>query len=218
MIRLEQVSKHYGPAQNRIPAIDEVSLQIAKAEFVMVTGPSGSGKTTLLNLIAGMTRPDRGSIVIAGRDLLAMPDSERSRLRSRSIGFIFQFQAMLPTLSAIDNVRLPLLFAGRPDDPQLAVSILAKVGLADRQNAFASELSAGQQRRVCIARAIIIKPALLICDEPTGDLDHETANLIMALIGKAHHEGATVVMATHNLELCPGADRTLRLKTGRISG
>lgn len=217
MIRLEKASKYYGSKGNLIRAVDEVSLEIKEGEFVMLTGPSGSGKTTLLNLIGGMTRPDSGEIFGAGKNLPAMSDAERSKFRARMVGFVFQFQSMFPALNALDNVRLPFLFAGREDDRESAQALLARMGLADRIDAFSHQLSAGQQRRVCIARALINRPALLLCDEPTGDLDIETEAIIMKMITEANQSGATVLMATHNPGLCSYAARWLRIKDGRIS-
>ena len=216
MVRLEDVSKGYGSGANAIRALDQVSLGVGSGEFIVLTGPSGSGKTTLLNLIGGLTRPDHGQILVAGQDLLAMPDAELSHFRGRSIGFVFQFQSMLPTLTALDNVRLPRRFAGGPDDEPGARELLAAVGLADRAGAYVHELSAGQQRRVGIARALVNKPALLLCDEPTGDLDPDTEAVIMAMIAKANREGATVLMTTHNQALSSYASRSLRLEDGRL--
>lgn len=218
MVRLTQVRKHYGAGASVIRAVDDVSLEVSDGEFIVITGPSGSGKTTLLNLVGGMTRPDSGSIEVKGADMLAMPDAELSRFRARTIGFAFQFQSMIPTLNAIDNVRLPLMFARRDDGPDEAEKLLAGVELGDRSRAFAHELSAGQQRRVCIARALVNRPSLLLCDEPTGDLDPETERVIMVMIAAANREGTTVMMTTHNLSLERYASRTLRMRSGRILG
>jgi putative ABC transport system ATP-binding protein len=216
MIRLSGVSKSYGRGEGLIRAVDEAGLEVAAGEFVMIAGPSGSGKTTLINLIAGLTRPDRGEVWVAGKNIHALKEPDRSRFRAKTIGLVFQFQSLLPALNALENVRLPLRFAGKPDDEARARSLLSRVGLADRVLAYAHELSAGQQRRVGIARALIVQPALLLCDEPTGDLDPETESAIMGLIAEAHHQGTTVLMATHNVALRSRATRQLRINHGRL--
>ena len=216
MIKLEGVKKSYGTTNNIINAVDNVTIDITDSEFVMITGHSGSGKTTLLNIIGGMTRPDQGKVEVAGRDILTMPDSELSRFRANTIGFVFQFQSMLPTLNALDNVRLPLTFAGSKSDDGRAESLLEAVGLGDRMEAYARELSAGQQRRVGIARAMINQPSLLLCDEPTGDLDPDAEAVIMDMIAEAHKNGAAVLMTTHNHALRSYATRTLSIVSGEI--
>ncbi len=216
MIKLEQVGKSYGQGEAMIDAVREASLEVGADEFVVATGPSGSGKTTLLNLIGGMTRPDHGQVAVAGKDLAAMSDAELSRFRAKTIGFVFQFQSMLPTLNAIDNVRLPLTFAGTKDDGGRAESLLTEVGLGERMEAYSHELSAGQQRRVGIARAMINQPSLLLCDEPTGDLDPESEAVIMAMLAQAHQNGAAVLMTTHNHALRSFATRTLMVAGGQI--
>jgi len=216
MVRLECVSKHYGAGESRISAIDEVTLSVKKGEFVILIGHSGSGKTTLLNLTAGMTRPDTGKIEVAGKDILTMKDADISHLRAASIGFIFQFKSMISSLSALENLMLPSIFSRKKISHELAFSMLARVGLEGREKAYSCELSTGQQRRVAVARALIHKPKLLLCDEPTGDLDPETELTIMELIKQAGNEGATVIMATHNHDLCPYADRVIKLCRGKI--
>jgi ABC-type lipoprotein export system ATPase subunit len=217
MIALEEVSKHYGAGDNVIRAADGVSLVIEEGEFVVITGYSGSGKTTLLNLIGGMTLPTTGGIAVAGRDILAMSQAELSRFRAETIGFIFQFSTIFPTLNALENVRLPRLFSSAGDDEARARELLEAVGLADRHGAFHFELSEGQKRRVCIARALMNGPRILLCDEPTGDLDPETEETIMRMIEAEHARGATVVLTTHNLELEGRASRGVRIDRGRIS-
>ena len=213
MIRLADVKKYYGSGDNIIRAVDDISLEVDAGEFLMITGPSGSGKTTLLNLIGGMTRPDTGEVEINKKDLLSMSDKELSRFRAASIGFAFQFQSMLPYLSAIENIALPLMFTHGGEEVN-AKSLLKKVGLADREDAYAHELSSGQQRRICIARALVNRPMLLLCDEPTGDLDPETENVIMEVISEANKEGATIFMTTHNPGLRGYASRSLRIEAG----
>ncbi|MCP4676129.1 MAG: ABC transporter ATP-binding protein [Deltaproteobacteria bacterium] len=216
MIRLEKISKRYGEGDNVIRAAEDVTLEIEEGEIVVITGYSGSGKTTLLNLMGGMTRPLAGSIHVSGRDIFAMTEAELSRFRAETVGFVFQFATIFPTLNALDNVRLPRLFSSRGDDEARARELLMQVGLGDRTQAFHFELSEGQKRRVCIARALMNAPKILLCDEPTGDLDPDTEEVIMNMISKAHAKGATVVMTTHNPKLKSRATRNLRIESGRV--
>jgi len=216
VIRLEKISKHYGEGDNVIKAAKDVTLEIDEGEFVVITGYSGSGKTTLLNLMGGMTRPLAGGIQVAGRDILSMSEAMLSRFRGEIIGFVFQFSTIFPTLNALDNIRLPRLFWSGDDDETLARELLEQVGLGDRTEAFHFELSEGQKRRVCIARALMNSPKILLCDEPTGDLDPDTEEVIMDMISKAHAEGATVVMTTHNMALKSRATRSLHIEAGRV--
>lgn len=216
MIKIKNVKKYYGTKKNAIYAIDNISLTIDKGEFVIITGPSGSGKTTFLNLIGGMTVPDEGEIVIAGERIHKMGDKRLSTFRSEHMGFIFQFQSMIPTLNALENVQLPFMFTknGKYDD--ISKTLLTKVGLGDRIHAYAHELSAGQKRRVSIARALAKSPELLICDEPTGDLDPETERVITDMIKDANNNGATVIFTTHNHHLRKLGSRNFNIVKGRI--
>jgi putative ABC transport system ATP-binding protein len=216
IIQLSQVSKKYGSAKNPILAIDDVSLDVEAGEFVIITGHSGGGKTSLLNLISGMTVPTSGNILIDDVDINRLSDAERTRIRGKKIGFVFQFPSLLPTLNAFDNVRLPLRFAGKQDDGDLARALLEQVGLGSRTSAMASELSEGQKRRVSIARALITRPALLLCDEPTGDLDDETEGLIMDMLDEARAQGATILMTTHNTRLRRRGTSNIKIVNGRV--
>jgi ABC-type lipoprotein export system ATPase subunit len=217
MIRIADVTKVYGKGGREIRAADGVSLEIGAGEAVVLTGPSGAGKTTLLNLVGGMTRPDRGEIRVAGRDILAMGDAALSRLRARTIGFVFQFQSMLDELTALDNVRLPRRFAGFADDESLARSLLERVGLGDWTGAFAHELSEGQKRRVGLARALVNRPALLLADEPTADLDPDSRQVVLDLLAEAVREGATILLTTHDMGLNFKATRALRMEAGTVT-
>ncbi len=217
MLRVENVSKYYGTKKNLIQALDNVSFEMGKGDFIAITGASGSGKTTLLNLIGGMTRPDKGSVSVAGKNLTHMSDREISRFRAHTIGFIFQFQSMIPTLTVLENVKLPLLFRDKQDTHHAAETLIERVGLRDRLGAHAQELSVGQQRRVSIARALVNEPALLLCDEPTGDLDPKTESVIMEIIAAANQAGTTVLMATHNHALRAQATGSVIIENGRIA-
>ena len=216
MIDIKNVKKYYGSRKNAIRAIDDVSLHVSKGEFVVVTGPSGSGKTTFLNLIGGMTSPDSGEIIVSGQNIHHMKDNALSVFRADHLGFIFQFQSMVPTLNTLENVLLPKMFSRNGKHHPSPESLLEKVGLADRMNAFAHELSAGQKRRVSIARALVNAPEILICDEPTGDLDPETESVIMALICQANQDGATIILTTHNHQLRKMGHRNYRIINGKI--
>ncbi len=216
MIQLSKVNKHYGSSQNRIRATDDISLKIAAKEFVVITGPSGSGKTTLLNLIGGMTQPTSGEILVSNRDILAMADAELCLFRAETIGFVFQFPTLFPTLNVIENVHLPRRFSKKTVDEDYAMGLLQKIGLAERNEAYHFELSEGQKQRVCIARALVNKPSLLLCDEPTGDLDSDHEAVIMEMMAHANANGATVLMTTHNLALKSAASRTFHIENGRI--
>lgn len=216
MISLRKAEKRYGEGDNLIRACAGVSLEVGRGEFVVITGPSGSGKTTLLNLVGGMTFPDAGEVIVGAKNLGSLPDKEMSLFRARTMGFVFQFQSMLPTLTALENVALPLVFAGRGEEKNRAVELLGSVGLAERAEAYSHELSAGQEQRVCIARALANQPALLLCDEPTGDLDPATESVIMGLLAGSHSDGATVLMTTHNYSLRDWGSRSLRMEAGEV--
>ncbi len=216
MIKANGIKKYYGSDNNAIRAVDDVSFEIGKGDFAVITGHSGSGKSTLLNLIGGMTWPDEGELTVAGQNMLNMSDVKVSHFRAHTIGFIFQFQSMISTLNVIENVKLPLMFTDEKNGNDTAQRLLEKVGLKDRAHAYVHELSAGQQRRVGIARALINSPDLLLCDEPTGDLDTETETIIMDMIANANKNGTTVFMTTHNLALRSYATKTFTIKNGWV--
>jgi len=216
MIRLAGVSKSY--ADGRIVALDEVALDLPAGALAVITGRSGSGKTTLLNLIAGLARPDRGTIAVDGRDLRSLSDRDLTRRRGREFGFIFQFPSLLPELTLLDNARLQLHLAGRPDDRAGCAAQLSAAGLGDRLDARAHELSAGQQRRAAAARALGHRPRLILADEPTGDLDPDSAAAIIGLLQTAHRDGATVILTTHDLGLRRLATHCFTLTAGRLAG
>jgi len=217
LIGLEHVEKVYRRDQIEIPVLNDVNLRIPEGEYVALMGPSGSGKTTLLNLIAGIDTPTRGRIVIGGRDIATLSQSELAPWRSRSIGFIFQLYNLLPVLNAYENVELPLLLtnlkkAERRRHVETALSI---VGLSDRMKHYPRQLSGGQEQRVAIARAIVSDPAILVADEPTGDLDAKSAEEILGLLKRLNEEfHKTIVMVTHDPKAAGRAHRMVHLDKG----
>jgi ABC-type lipoprotein export system ATPase subunit len=219
MIHLIEVTKSYPIAKTApVQAVRGVSLEIERGEFVIITGRSGSGKTTLLNLAAGLTRPSAGQVFFEGADLHSLSEQERARLRSRKVGFVFQFPSLLPSLTVLENVRMPAVFAnghGPDGSAARAVELLKSVGLAEKLYAYPRQLSAGQQQRVVIARALINQPDLLIADEPTSDLDEQTEQEIMQLFKQFFVErGLTILMVTHTSELLPFGTRALEMAGG----
>jgi len=217
LIRIEHVEKVYRRDQIEVPVLLGIDLDIPAGEYVALMGPSGSGKTTLLNLIAGIDSPTRGRIVIEGRDIATLGQSDLSRWRSDTIGFIFQLYNLLPVLTAYENVELPLLLtrlnkAERRQHVQTALSI---VGLSDRMDHYPRQLSGGQEQRVAIARAIVSDPKILVADEPTGDLDAKSGDEILELLRRLNEEfGKTIVMVTHDPKAAARAHRMVHLDKG----
>lgn len=221
MITLEKVSKVYQPSQEyTVQALCPVDLEISSGEFVIITGRSGSGKTTLLNLIAGLTRPTTGKVLLEGIDLWSISDQKQSALRNQKIGFIFQFPSLLPSLTTLENVALPSIFT--QDGTRLtaynrAGELLDTVGLREKQAVYPRQLSAGQQQRVVVARALLNHPQLLLADEPTSDLDEQTEIEIMELFRKIHQDtGITIVMVTHASQLVSYGTRAIQMAGGKI--
>ena len=218
MISVKQLFKYYEVGGQRIAAAEDVSLEIEKAEMVSIVGHSGSGKTTLLSLIGGLTRPDKGEVEIDGISLWSMNDNQLSRFRNQKISFIYQFASLIPTLTVYENIILPTAFGNLSDDTaERAQALLERVGLAKQSRYYPAQLSGGQQRRVAIARAFINRPAVLLADEPTGDLDEDTENEIMGLFADLNsRENITFVIVTHSSEIASRAGRTLQMKDGRL--
>jgi putative ABC transport system ATP-binding protein/lipoprotein-releasing system ATP-binding protein len=222
MITLENIAKQYSLAdENVVKAVRNVSLDIDRGEFVVVIGRSGSGKTTLLNLMAGLTRPTSGRVLLDGTDLWSLSDKEQSQLRSRKFGFVFQFPSLLPTLNVLENVALPVIFKGDPGvggaADQRADELLQLVGLEEKRLAHPRQLSAGQQQRVVIARALMNRPEILLADEPTSDLDERTEHEIVELFLKLHRQtGLTIVMVTHASQLTTYGMRSIEMVMGGI--
>lgn len=219
MIELQNVSKTYQTSAQRVEALLPLTERVEKGEFLVVTGRSGAGKSTLLSLIGGLIRPDSGSVKVEGKEMWAMSDPERSRFRSRHMGFVFQFASLIPTLSVLENVLLPSAFLppGEGGDRRRALELLAQMGLSDLTDRLPWQLSGGQQKRVAVARALLNKPDLLLADEPTADLDEETEREIVALFQELNRAGMTVVMVTHNADLVEVASRHVVLTGGRVS-
>jgi len=193
-----------------------VELEVRRGEFVAIVGPSGSGKTTLLGLLAGLDRPSSGTVHLDGQELGALDEDARARLRAEKIGFVFQSFQLIPTLTAIENVRVPLELRGESAGPR-AVELLARVGLADRRDHYPAQLSGGEQQRVGLARAFSSRPRVLFADEPTGNLDPVTGATIIDLMSELNRDlGTTLVLVTHDLDLAGRARRTVRLAGGRL--
>jgi putative ABC transport system ATP-binding protein len=218
LIEARRLVKLYRMGEETVRAIDDVSFEIARGAYCAIVGPSGSGKSTLMNILGGLDTPTDGRIVIDGIDIGQMDDEGLAQFRNRTIGFVFQSFNLLPRLTAMENVELPLIYAGA--DPKArrerAALMLERVGLGDRMTHRPTQLSGGQQQRVAIARALAGQPALLLADEPTGALDTHTGKEIMGLFGQLNREGATVVLVTHDHEVAGGTRRTIEMRDGKI--
>jgi putative ABC transport system ATP-binding protein len=216
---LDSVSRSFGVGEHRRGVLDRVSISIAAASETVIIGRSGSGKSTLLNLISGIDQPDAGRVIFAGQDLSALREPERTLFRRRQVGFVYQFFNLLPTLDVEENVRLVLSLdgVGAAQGRRRSRQMLERVGLGDRLHAPVDVLSGGEQQRVALARALVHEPALLLADEPTGNLDEVTAAQIAPLLRElARERGTTVVLVTHDRQLAAGADRCLTLRAGQL--
>jgi putative ABC transport system ATP-binding protein len=217
IVEIRNLSKAYRRGGQSVPVLTDINLDVQAGEFVAMMGPSGSGKSTLLNLIAGIDKPSGGTLRVEGQDIASLSESELADWRARSVGFIFQFYNLLPVLTAFENVELPLLLTGlsRRERREHVQAALDMVGLADRMSHYPSELSGGQQQRVAIARAIITDPALLVADEPTGDLDRVSAADVLTLMDRLNTElGKTIIMVTHDQRAAGAARRLVHLDKG----
>ncbi|MGI5321180.1 ABC transporter ATP-binding protein [Actinomadura nitritigenes] len=216
-VRLSALRKAFGGAERRVTALDGVSLEFEAGTFTAIMGPSGSGKSTLLQCAAGLDRVDEGQVVIGGTTLNGMREKALTRFRRRRIGFVFQSFNLMPSLTARQNVELPLLLGGARPDPAAALDVLGRVGLAERAEHRPSELSGGQQQRVAIARALVTRPEVLFADEPTGALDSRTSReLLEMLAGLAGEHGQTIIMVTHDPVAAAYAGRVVFLADGRV--
>ena len=218
MLKIEGAKKHYKHRGQIVAAMDDIWLEIPKGDFVSLVGPSGSGKSTLLLTLGGMLSPTEGKVYLDGASLYDLSPDARADMRRKKIGFVFQTFNLIPYLTALENVQIPLLLAGAKDDEQKtrATALLERVGLADRLDHKPAELSVGQQQRVALARMLANDPGVVLADEPTGNLDPQTSQQIMTFLAELNGEGRTVVMVTHDPNAAGIAKRTLRLESGRI--
>ena len=214
IVQFENVSKIYTSGDHELRALDRVSFSLDAGNFVVILGPSGAGKSTLLNLLGGLDSPSEGTITVCGSDISRLSDNKLADYRSSTVGFVFQFYNLIPTLTVYENVKLVSEISKNAFD---AEDVIAKVGLLDHKNNFPSELSGGEQQRISIARALCKNPKILLCDEPTGALDSETGVMILKLLLQvARKDGNTVVVVTHNQNIAKMADVVLRVKNGKI--
>jgi putative ABC transport system ATP-binding protein len=220
LIRLEGVSKSYEEAGASRTVLHEVNVEVGRGEVAVLLGKSGSGKSTLLNLISGIDTPSGGEVWVDGQNLTRLSERERTLFRRRSVGFIFQFFNLVPTLTVLENVLLPLELNGRagPEARAAALAMLAEVGLADRGASYPDRLSGGEQQRVAIARALVHGPALILADEPTGNLDAETGQVVLDLLDRlTRRAGRTMLVVTHSPDVVGLADRVFRIGDGRLA-
>jgi len=211
VVKLKNVYKQYG----QIYALHDVSFEVKKGEFISIMGPSGSGKTTLLNLISCLDQPSKGQIIINGKKIGELSQKELTLIRREEVGLVFQQFHLIPYLTAVENVMLAQYYHSMPDK-QEALEALARVGLAERADHFPSQLSGGEQQRVCIARALINAPAIILADEPTGNLDEENEHRVVEIFQQLHQEGHTIILVTHDPEIGRLAQRQINLEHGKI--
>ena len=216
MIELENVSKIYDLGEVKVTALDNVSFKCEKGEFISIMGHSGSGKSTMMNLLGCLDRPTSGTYLIDGQDVAKLSDDQQALLRSRKLGFVFQSYNLLPKLTALDNVELPLIYSGQNHRRQRALEALETVGISKRAKHRPSEMSGGEQQRVAIARALINNPVIILADEPTGNLDTTTSKTIMSLLVELSKKGITVIVVTHEEDIASYTRRTIYLRDGRI--
>ena len=217
MLIARNLTKEYRSGDHDIAVLRDVTFEVPQGEFVAIVGPSGSGKTTLLGLLAGLDAPTRGTVQLDGRDFSALDEDARARVRGEKVGFVFQSFQLIPTLTALENVQVPLELRGEPGASARAHELLVRVGLGDRTHHFPNQLSGGEQQRVALARAFVNRPRILFADEPTGNLDTDNGARIVELIESINREaGSTVVLVTHDLALAQRADRVIRMRDGVV--
>ncbi len=219
LIEVHSLNKTYTSGDASVSAIDEMDFFIDDGEFVTIMGQSGSGKSTLLSIMGAMNRPTEGTVLVDSLDLYALTNEQRADFRSEYMGFIFQSFQLVPYLTVVENVKLPMAVTGlkNKEKHEMAMAVIERVGLTDKTHRLPDQLSGGEQERVAIARAIVNRPPIILADEPTGNLDSKTAKEIMGLLQGLNREGHTIIMVTHNSEMEAHASRTIRLKDGRIN-
>ena len=217
ILKVQNLSKIYGKGTNQVKAIDNLSFKVEKGEFVAIVGASGSGKSTLLHLIGGVDRPTSGKVLIGGKDIYQLSDDELAVFRRKKIGLIYQFYNLIPILNVEENITLPLKLDHREADPNQLEELIGLLGLEQRKTHLPNELSGGQQQRTAIARSMITSPAIILADEPTGNLDSKSSDKIVGLLKKSNQEyQQTIIMITHNPEVAKVADRILKIEDGRL--
>jgi putative ABC transport system ATP-binding protein len=216
MIRAEHLHKTYNLGGGVIRALDDVSLEIGEGEIVAITGASGSGKSTLMNILGCLDRPDSGTYVLAGEDVSTLSKDRLAEIRNLRIGFVFQTFNLLPRMNALENVELPLLYAGGHLSRERAAKALSTVGLGDRMEHEPNQLSGGQRQRVAVARALVSDPAIILADEPTGNLDSKTGEEILKLFQDLNDQGHTIIMVTHDLDVAKHCKREIHIRDGRV--
>lgn len=217
ILKVENLTKTYGKGSTKVVALDNISFSIEKGEFVAIVGASGSGKSTLLHLIGGVDRPDSGKVFIDGTDIYKLNDDKLAIFRRRQVGLIYQFYNLIPILNVEENITLPLKLDNRDVDKKTLDELIKSLGLANRKNHLPNELSGGQQQRTSIGRALITNPAIILADEPTGNLDSKSSDEIVELLKKSNRDSKqTIIMITHNMEIAKCANRIIRLEDGHI--
>lgn len=219
ILRVENLTKIYGKGTTKVVALDNVSFTVEKGEFVAIVGASGSGKSTLLHLIGGVDRPTSGKVYIDDKDIYALDDDKLAIFRRRQVGLIYQFYNLIPILNIEENITLPLSLDNRKVNPEVLDNLIKTLGLEKRRGHLPNELSGGEQQRTSIGRALITHPAIILADEPTGNLDSKASDEIVELLKKSNQElKQTIIMITHNLEIAKCADRIIKIEDGKIVG
>ena len=219
ILTTSNLKKYYGQGETQVKALDGVSLSIEEGSFTSVVGTSGSGKSTLLHMLGGLDRPTKGKVTVAGKDIFSLKDDELTIFRRRKIGFVFQSYNLVPVLNVYENIVLPVELDGREPDKDYVNDVISLLGLESKLYSLPSQLSGGQQQRVAIARALAAKPAIVLADEPTGNLDSKTSQDVLGLMKvTADRFGQTIVMITHNEEIAQMADRVIRIEDGLVKG
>lgn len=217
ILKLDHLEKEYGQKENKVVALKSINLEVDKGEFVAIVGTSGSGKSTLLNLIGGLDTPTKGQIFVRDEEISLLRNRELTKYRRDSIGFVFQNYSLMPVLSVYDNVALPLSLSGKKVDHGYIKELLTELGIWDKRRKYPSELSGGQMQRVAIARALVNKPAILLADEPTGNLDSNTTSEVMDMLRESNRKfNQTILMVTHNDALAKVCDRVIRIEDGQV--